>query len=115
MSKHISRSVEQMIADSLERTGNSDIDYDVSMAVIPGPQGPQPILAITMVIPALTLGDNHSGCVLIQPAIPPQEAIDDMVRQMVEGLKNAREKAGQQTLAQSNGHGDPKGLIVPGS
>lgn len=108
----ISEQVGNLVQDALERVTTENVQWDVSMTVVPGPTGPQPILVLTLVIAALVVGDHHSGCVMLQPAIPRQEQMDDLVRSLVNGLLDAR----QATKVQANGHsqGGPSSLILPG-
>lgn len=118
MSKDITQVVTEMVATCLAEQGHDDIDYIVSGALIPGEGGrPQTVITITFVVNAVTLGDTHSGSVMIPPAIPDPTAMVDLVRQLASGLKEAKAKAADQVLASSNGHGqaDPTRLIVPGS
>lgn len=117
MSRRITDAIAEMVATALAEQGHDEIDFEVGLAAIPGPNGqPQGILVITFVISAVTLGDNHAGSIMLQPAIPPQDVVNDLVRQLATGIKEARSRQAEQLLAQSNGHKDTQGvsgLILP--
>lgn len=119
----ISQQFTALIQDALDRgvTRGEEINFDVAMVAVPGPQGqPQPLLGITFTIQAIALDQSHALMVMVPPSVPKQEDVDGMVRQIVEGLVQTRAMAANQTLAQSNGHGQPggqttrSGLILPG-
>lgn len=117
MTRRITDAIAEMVTLALAEQGHDDIDFEVGLAAVPGPNGqPQGIVVITFVVAAVTLGDNHAGSIMLQPAIPPQDVVNDLTRQLATGLKEARARQADQVLAQSNGHKDiqgASGLILP--
>lgn len=117
MSRDIVCTLASMVEQSLRDHGHQEMDYAVSQALVPGPNGqPSAVLAVTLVLPAVALGESHSATVAIPPAIPSTESVDRMVKHVTEGLMDAKQKAVHDTMRASNGSGqvDPTNLIVPG-
>lgn len=111
----ISQQFADLIADAFSRglSRGEEISYDVSMLAMPGPQGqPQPMLGLTFSIKATAMDQMHAMMVLVQPVVPSQETVDDMLRQIVESLVQTRANAAQQFIASQNGH-SKSGLILP--
>lgn len=119
----ISQRMIAAIEDAMERgiTQGEDIEYDVSMVAMPGPQNqPQPFLGLSFTIPAVALGQGHSVMFLLPPSIPPQDEVDEILRRVIAGLVETRSAFAAQEMAAANGHKDlpphvsPSGLILPG-
>jgi hypothetical protein len=114
----ISQKVIALIEDAISRglTMGEDIDFDVSMIAMPGPQGqPQPVLALTFALNASVMGEVHATMALMSPAAPSQDDMDTVVRQVTANLVDVRTRATQAQMVQSNGHKpNPSGLIIPG-
>lgn len=118
----LTEKIGKMIEEALPKASlGEDFEYDVSMTVMPGPGNqPMPMLIVTFACKAVTIGEWHSGCIMMQPALPQQDDIDTLVQNSVKSLLDIRTQHAAQALASSNGHGKPdpaqvKGLIYPGS
>lgn len=123
----ISQKITVLVEDAIERgiTQGEDLEYDIALTAVPGPGGqPQAMLAMAFTMSAVALGNGHSLMLLLPPAIPGQEEVDDMLRRVVQGLVQTRSQAAakemQEAAVSSNGHKDipghvsKSGLILPG-
>ncbi len=113
--------INAMIEDALPRFAlGEEIEYEASIVLAPAPNGqPAPMIALTFACKAVTIGEWHSGVVMMQCALPVQEQIDDVVQNAVGQLLAIRSQHASAALSSQNGHGhtDPaqaKGLIYPG-
>jgi hypothetical protein len=116
--------IEGQVAESVERhSQGEDVHYGVSMTLAPAPDGQsvQPILVILLTLPGLKIGERITSTTMstgffIDPALP------DIIRQMIEGLRNERSSQAAQAMAEApkpgehipNGMVDPKNGSIPG-
>lgn len=102
----ITEKINEMVEDAIPRFAlGEDFEYDTSMVLMPGPGGqPMPMIAMSFACKAMTIGEWHSGCVMMPVALPTQENIDEIVKNSVRSLLDIRAQASSQMMAESNGH-----------
>jgi hypothetical protein len=99
--------IEGQVAESVERyRQGDDVHYGVSMSIVPTPdQNVQPVLVILLTLPGLKIGERITSTTMstgffIDPALP------DIIRQMIENLRNERSKQAQAAMDEAASAGD---------
>ena len=110
MSARLTDRVAEMVATQLANLGRDDVHYEVTVQVVPTPQGQVPMLGLMLTFPAVIIGQWSSTMGMIPNLCPPKEAIEEAVLKMLEGLRNNHELERQAVKAQANG----SRLIIPG-
>lgn len=119
----LSDRISTMIQAKFDELGLTDLNHEVTLDIIPGPQGPQPVMLVAMTMPSTVLGEWVTGVSVLPNLMPTEEQVEGAVLQMLQSLRAQRDQTNQQVMASaasSNGHketapGDGPRLILPGT
>lgn len=113
----LSRRLIDWIEEALpEHSDGEEIVWDTAVTMLNTPQGAEAALYCAFWMPGSIVGTWVSvGFMLQNPPAIQQENVPDMVRQAVEGLRQARTAQLAQVqaqMAQNNGQGVPQGGLL---
>lgn len=107
----------EMVQKALEGVERTDVLHEVSFTIVPGPQGPQPVMLLALAMPSTVIGEWVTGVSVVPNLVPDEEQMRGATMQMLDSLREQKAKVAQEAMSQGNGQQQappPSGLVVPG-